>query len=272
MNITPNTEKLNEILVTFYKVNGVRIVVFDGEYNEIAAYPEEKCDFCKTIRQSPKLNELCRKCDIENFEICRRTGKLNIYHCHAGLAEAVIPLHYDNQVIGYMMIGQITDLRNAEELENLVAGFNRKHGTDCDSSKIKFRSEEQIAAIAEILKICGEYVMLKEMLRPQNSQIVAEAKDYVKKNLSEPITVQRIAKVCHCSRTKLYEAFQKECGIGIAKYITEKKMHLAKTLLKTTDLSVAEIGMRCGYDDDNHFRRVYKKHYGKTPSVDRREE
>ncbi len=101
---------------------------------------------------------------------------------------------------------------------------------------------------------------------------MAEAKEYIKAHLRKNLTVQQVAEACHCSRTKLYEAFQKECSIGIARYITEKKMKQAQTLLKTTELSVAQVGEFCGYDDDNHFRRVYKKQFGITPSAFRNEE
>ncbi len=269
MTVQLNAEKLQEILMTFYDMNGIRIAIFDAEYREIMEYPPEKCDFCRQVRQNGELNALCRQNDIEAFEQCAQAGDLYIYKCHAGLVEAATPLVYDGQIIGYMMLGQITDIKNKGTLAEIIEAFNRKHGLSCDPAGIKFRSRRQIEAAAGILNICAEYIILKELIEPEKERIVATAKAYIKGHLADPLTVEDIAAAIGCSRTKLYEMFRAATGMGVAHYVTEKRLKEARNLLKTTDLPITEISTRCGFCDYNYFGRVYKKHYGIAPRRER---
>ena len=269
MAVQLNTEKLTEILTTFYDMNGIRVALFDADYCEIMEYPPTKCDFCRRVREHSELNALCQQNDIKAFEHCRKHGDVYIYKCHAGLVEAATPLIYDRQIIGYMMLGQITDIKRKGTLRENIGAFNRKHGLSCDPSGIKFRSRRQIEAAAKILKLCAEYIILKELIEPENERIVATAKAYIKAHLSEQINVEDICGACGCSRTKLYDMFRTTSGIGVARYITEKRLKEARTLLRNTDLSIAEISSRCGFCDYNYFGRVYKRHYGISPRHER---
>ncbi len=269
MTVQLNTEKLTEILTTFYDMNGIRVALFDADYHEIMEYPPTKSDFCRRVRTHPALNALCRQNDIAAFEHCRRSGDVYVYKCHAGLVEAATPLIYDHQIIGYMMLGQITDVKNKGMLREIIQAFNRKHGMSCDPSGIKFRSRRQIEAAAGILKLCAEYIILKELIEPENERIVATAKAYIKAHLADSLCVEDICRACGCSRTKLYDMFRATSGMGVAAYITEKRLKQARNLLRTTDLPVAEISARCGFCDYNYFGRVYKKRYGVSPRQER---
>lgn len=159
--------------------------------------------------------------------------------------------------------------KNKEILNEHISRFNKEYNLNCDMSGIKFRSKKQITAAARILEICAEYIILKEMITPENDRIIADAKAYIRENLSAQITVEDICTVCNCSRTKLYEMFKTEYGVGISHYITDKRMKLAKNLLKSTSLSITEISSQCGFCDYNYFLRVYKKYYGTSPKKER---
>lgn len=51
----------------------------------------------------------------------------------------------------------------------------------------------------------------------------------------------------------------KYLGIGIAKYIKNKKLNKAKDLLKNTEDSIYDISMKVGFSDYNYFCRTFKK-------------
>lgn len=265
MKIEPNTKKLGEILASFYELNGIRIVIFDSEYNEIMAYPENKCRFCSAVRMNEALNERCIRSDLDACEKSLKQDDIYIYKCHAGLVEAVMPIKYDRNIVGYMMFGQITDIKDKSELRKMADGLNQKYGLSADISGIKFRSRRQIVAAAKILEICTEYIILKEMITPENDRIIKLAKEYIKEKLSEELNIDEICAYCGCGRTKLYKMFKSECGMGIAGYISEKRLSRARRLLKSTDFTVAEIAAECGFCDYNYFSRVYKKRYGVSP-------
>jgi AraC family transcriptional regulator len=44
-------------------------------------------------------------------------------------------------------------------------------------------------------------------------------------------------------------------------------MQLAKRLILTTTLNVAEIAWSIGYENIGHFRRLFARHIGMTPGV-----
>ena len=48
-------------------------------------------------------------------------------------------------------------------------------------------------------------------------------------------------------------------------------MEKAKQLLTYTDLRIREIADQCGYQNESHFMRQFKKNNGVTPTVFRRE-
>ena len=68
----------------------------------------------------------------------------------------------------------------------------------------------------------------------------------------------------------LRKLYKKEMGITPLEYMTNLRMKKAETMLSAmwgNDYSVAEIGRLCGYDDALYFSRVFKKHFGCSPSV-----
>lgn len=68
----------------------------------------------------------------------------------------------------------------------------------------------------------------------------------------------------------LRKLFKKEVGITPLEYVTNLRMKKAETMLATTwttDYSVSEIAVLCGYEDALYFSRVFKKHFGCSPSV-----
>ncbi len=269
MNVKLSTEKLTEILASFYEMNGMRIVILDADCQEIMAYPKENCRFCQEVKKNATLNEYCHLSDAEACAKSLESEEIYIYKCHAGLVEAVMPLIHENQIIGYIMIGQITDKKDKAELSELVCEINEKYGLNCETSGIKFRSRKQIVASAKILEICTEYIILKEMIALENNKIIAEVKTYIKNNLSGDLRIDEICRECGIGRTKIYRMFRKECGMGIAKYINEKRLKLAQKLLRTTTKSITEISELCGFCDYNYFGRSYKQHFGISPKAER---
>ncbi len=68
----------------------------------------------------------------------------------------------------------------------------------------------------------------------------------------------------------LRKLFKKEMGMTPLEYMTNLRMKKAEMMLSAMwgrDYSVAEIGELCGYDDALYFSRVFKKHFGCSPTV-----
>ena len=107
------------------------------------------------------------------------------------------------------------------------------------------------------------------MIEEENEKVSIAAKAYIDEHLSEEINIYDLCEHVGTSRTKLYETFKKDCGIGIAAYIKEKRLATARRLLKNTDLSVADVSAKVGFYDYNYFSRVYKQKYGISPHRDR---
>jgi AraC-like DNA-binding protein len=53
------------------------------------------------------------------------------------------------------------------------------------------------------------------------------------------------------------------------RYLTSWRMHLAQELLLGTDLGVATIARRVGYESEEAFSRAFKRARGRPPSAAR---
>ncbi len=270
MAINLNVHQIEELMEAFYMMSGIRFVLFDNKFNEIISFPKENCDFCKIMKSCPKTRRKCNYADRRSFKKCEQANSLVIYKCHAGLVEAVMPLHENEKIVGYLMFGQITDdpdktrlyenachlsVNYALSLETLISGIN----------KITFKTKEEISSAAKIMEACTSYIIYKELITPENNRIIEAAQKYIEEHLAESIDISVLCAELCVGRTKLYELFSAEVKMGIAEYIRRRRVHRAKKLLKTTELSVAQVAEKVGFADYNYFSRIFKKIYGKSP-------
>ncbi|USD58993.1 helix-turn-helix domain-containing protein [Vibrio sp. SCSIO 43140] len=87
----------------------------------------------------------------------------------------------------------------------------------------------------------------------------------INEQLSEPLTIQSLAKVAYLSPTQFKKLFKENIGMSVLKYITEQRMEKAKALLTHTDLPVQWVAERVGYSDLSAFSRRFSAHYGMSP-------
>ncbi|HEY6795236.1 MAG TPA: AraC family transcriptional regulator [Kineosporiaceae bacterium] len=79
-------------------------------------------------------------------------------------------------------------------------------------------------------------------------------------------TVTELARSAAVSRSQLDDRFRQVLGRSPIRYLTEWRMHLARDLLASTDLGVAVVARRIGYEAEEAFSRAFKRAYGQSPA------
>lgn len=82
--------------------------------------------------------------------------------------------------------------------------------------------------------------------------------------------VGELAAAMFLSRSQLFRKVKALTGRNVARYIHFVRITEASILLKTTDLSVAEIAWRTGFSDPSYLRRVFLLETGETLASFRR--
>lgn len=262
-----NTKELLSLLKDFYLLTKIKIVIFDTEYEEIIAYPDSHCSYCRLLRENPACLKKCLDSNHRSFRHCRKTSEIIVYHCHAGLIEATAPLIDNGILVGYIMFGQITDLNTDEELLGLIRHTLAANQISADIPEEHFldiekKDAEQILAAAKIMEACTFYVLLKNLMTARRQNFVENLNSYLLSHLDEPLTADQIASDFSISRSKLYSSCEKYLGTGIAQYVKNLRLEKAKELLKNSDLTVSMISEKVGFSDYNYFCRVFKKETG----------
>jgi len=89
---------------------------------------------------------------------------------------------------------------------------------------------------------------------------------YIDDKLSEPVTLEQIARHVHLHPNYFVRYFKKYFAMSPLKYLNRKRMEKAKALLGTTSLSVKEIAERVGYAETNHFAKAFRRETSFSPS------
>ncbi len=80
-------------------------------------------------------------------------------------------------------------------------------------------------------------------------------------------TVEALAREAHSSTSVLDERFRSVLGLAPIRYLADWRMHVAGDLLRDSDLPVATVARRVGYDAEEAFSRAFKRARGEAPSI-----
>ena len=81
-----------------------------------------------------------------------------------------------------------------------------------------------------------------------------------------PFHLARLARYCGVSPAYLCRLFKSHLNTTPVGYLTKLRLSLAKQLVETTDLSLADIAFLVGYRHLTYFIRQFRRLYGQSPS------
>ena len=94
--------------------------------------------------------------------------------------------------------------------------------------------------------------------------------EYIEENLADDLLLSALAKVAGLSPFHFARAFKESFGLPPYRYVTSRRIEMAKVLLAQPDLPVTHIGHRLGFSDTSSFSAAFRKHTGTTASSYRR--
>lgn len=80
-------------------------------------------------------------------------------------------------------------------------------------------------------------------------------------------TVEQLAREASCSGSVLDQRFRSLLGMAPIRYLADWRLHVADDLLRSTDLPIAAVARRVGYDAEEAFSRAFKRSRGEAPSL-----
>lgn len=97
-------------------------------------------------------------------------------------------------------------------------------------------------------------------------QMVFRAVSYLKENFDSPISLGDLAARTFLSKDYFGHLFKDTTGVSVSVFLQKLRVEEACRLLTTTDRTVTDIALSCGFGDMKFFYSCFKKITGTTPA------
>lgn len=132
-------------------------------------------------------------------------------------------------------------------------------------------SAEKISALPELARLnqmmYEDFIQRVHRIRENTgvSPEIMAACSYIERHIAEKISVDTLAENAGYSKVYFSQKFRKELGINVGTYIKQQRIGRAKLLLKSTNLSIQEIGAQLGFCNNSYFAETFKDVAGMSP-------
>ena len=278
-------EELHKIITDF---TGVPMNLADAESTDSRL--EVGKDFCPPSRFNPvcrlirTTEEGCQRClETDTFHVRQavHAGQGRHYICHAGLVDFAVPIMIQQRNVGVINCGQIFSEPPSES--GLLALQERLSGLGLDESELReayyqtpYMPQEKIDSLLRLLTFFAQYfyevgMRLKEAQKDRKYPEIAKAKEYIKDQFRESISLKNVADHVYLSEAYLSRLFHRVEGVTFSQYLQSVRVAEAKKLLTRTDWSVSQIAFSVGFSSLSYFNQFFKKIEACTPSQYREE-
>ncbi len=135
---------------------------------------------------------------------------------------------------------------------------------------------QKIPPSEKLLELKFKELLLNILSNPSNKQLltyILHLSDDIKtpiwqvmeKNYTYNLTLKEYARISSRSLTAFKREFFEYYHTTPGKWLTNKRLTHARTLLNTTKQSISEIAFNSGFESIPHFSRIFKEKYGLSP-------
>jgi AraC-like DNA-binding protein len=151
--------------------------------------------------------------------------------------------------------GLSSDPRLAEAVDALLADYDRP--------LTLLEQQDALVGIASALEAASGGVT---PIRRANREAAQAARDYIEACLDQTFSLAELEQASGHDRWRLSRDFRAMFGASPYRYLILRRLEKARSLLLAGG-SGADVAAACGFADQSHFGRLFRKTYGLTPNA-----
>jgi AraC-like DNA-binding protein len=93
---------------------------------------------------------------------------------------------------------------------------------------------------------------------------------FIAENLASSIAIEDLAAICRLSVSHFSRAFKASFGEPPHSYVMRQRIEEAKRLMLECEEPLSQIALACGFADQSHFCRTFRRTEGDSPNLWRR--
>ena len=101
--------------------------------------------------------------------------------------------------------------------------------------------------------------------RTSQEERIARVLRHIESHFMDEISVASVSAMATMSRSSMHATFRRVAGCTLVDYITRVRVRAAMRLLRTTDTTVMQIAMDCGFSTMSRFYDAFRRGTGRTP-------
>lgn len=209
--------------------------------------------------------------ETEGERLTARAGQAVLIDCnkphryHSDTGWHALWVHFDGAPAkGYFSLilrqnGRVFATHRLQEAHEALQGiFDMFHqGQPLSETRMALYLTQALTALAE---------SAEPAMASGGAGLIDRAVELINRRVGEEPSVTELARMVGLSEYHFIRVFRQLMGVTPGQYIIISRMNHAKYLLKTTALSVGEIGAMAGYSSESMFTAAFRRTQGMTPT------
>ncbi|MCM1058079.1 MAG: 2-isopropylmalate synthase [Firmicutes bacterium] len=124
--------------------------------------------------------------------------------------------------------------------------------------------EDIIKASIAALASAANKLAAEQHITSGREERIVEIISYIQ-NAYKSVTLETLSEEFHLSKPYLSKYIKEKAGMTFQDVVKKERMKKARTMLRETGYTVETVAAEVGYENVEHFNRLFKKTYGMTP-------
>ncbi|MDF7823398.1 PocR ligand-binding domain-containing protein [Pontiellaceae bacterium B12227] len=264
-------QKVAEIFDLYTELHDIRVTLFspDGSLIYPDAVNRPNCGHCRLLREDLGLDSRCRELDHKMMHVAFERQDMITYTCHAGMREVTSPIFVNEELAGYVMLGQFRS-----ETAPVQSPYSNDWKKEQGSNELQEAYEQtaifpeaKIETLLSLFHHLLDFIIGGQMIQHKDYDLIAPVIEQIQEHPELELQLDEASRLVGRSASTVSRVFKKVTGRSFKQYQVNHRLELAAVQLKAKPNSpVAEIAMAVGYDDALYFSRVFKKQFHCSPS------
>lgn len=246
-----------------------------GEYDAVICptklhrFRRHENPYCLYLSTHPTLHQHCVDKQHRVWEKCGEAPFCGT--CFAGVREYVYPILSGQRTIGFISVSGYRD----EQAESYHKRIALDYGLDPEKLQQSYAAlpelppkkevDVRIQPLQRMLELCYRKIE-QSPTRSGENELCEKLMYYLQLNHTRHITIDELCDCFYCSRSSISHKFKAYTGQTITGYITTLRIEDAKSLLRSTNMSIGSISATTGFENSNYFTNVFTKTVGISPT------